>query len=416
MFGRHVFTKDKHSNTGFDMLGIHKDTNSEYNPNGFIRGGIHKGTDDIYDPNCFNMGGIHKDTNDTYNRDGFDKHDIHRDTDNEYDLSGFNMHIIHKDTSDIYNPDGFDVYGIRKDTNDKYDSDGFDVFGRHKDTGLTKKDYKTIDWLPNKNDLIKVYNELSKEKSFTGTASGAVISSNVIKDFAKDIIDGKINNNNNNNNKKIEYNKRLSEYEELLSKGKKGDNKIRLRNYVDDIKYALFGVDQFDEEFKLGEVTPLEVDENKFNINGLDLNGYDKDGFNINGLDENGLDKNGKNINGIEGSWHLEKPNAKRRYNAKGFDKYGFDKDGYNKGGFDEYSFDKDGYNKYNRHRDGDYKKQSGKELRPKGLRSKELDFVVGPTVKKLSVLLSQLYTKNNSKNLKMTQSNCYKNYTIQNK
>ena len=106
---------------------------------------------------------------------------------------------------------------------------------------------------------MKLYDKLEDEKSFTGTASKVVISSNVIKDFAKDIVSGKIN----DNSKKIEYNERLAKYEDLLSKGRKGKNTNILREYIDKIKYALFGVNQFNlhEESKSSEATAPVVDE-----------------------------------------------------------------------------------------------------------------------------------------------------------
>ena len=82
-------------------------------------------------------------------------------------------------------------------------------------------------------------------------------------------------------------------------------------------------------------------------------------------------------------------------YDQYGFDKEGFNKDGYNIYGFDKNGLNKDGLNKYG------YKKSSGKGL----------------NISSLPVLLSKIYTNNNSKELideiKKLVKNLYKNKQI---
>ena len=77
------------------------------------------------------------------------------------------------------------------------------------------------------------------------------------------------------------------------------------------------------------------------------------------------------------------------------YDQYGFDKKGFNKDGFDKNELNKYGLNKYG------YKKSSGKGL----------------NIRSLPVLLSKIYTNNNSKELineiKKLLKNLFKNKQI---
>ena len=82
------------------------------------------------------------------------------------------------------------------------------------------------------------------------------------------------------------------------------------------------------------------------------------------------------------------------------YDHYGFDENGFNKDGYDIYGFDKNGLNKDGLNKYG-YKKSSGKSL----------------NISSLPVLLSKIYTNNNSKELindiKQLVENLYKNKQI---
>ena len=114
---------------------------------------------------------------------------------------------------------------MHRDTNKKYDKDGFDINGINKDTGsfLNKKGYireyisKNIDWLENKYEFLKLYNEIIKNGEFPITANKKVISSKIFKKFVEDILNGKID----NYNKKEEYKKRFYDVEKNLTKSKK---------------------------------------------------------------------------------------------------------------------------------------------------------------------------------------------------
>ena len=100
---------------------------------------------------------------------------LDKDTKNKYDPNGFDIYYTHKDTDDIYDPNGFDVNGKHKDAKNKYDSNGFDINGRHKDTDtfLDKKNViredvsKNINWLKNKGEFLKLYDEIIKNGDFS---------------------------------------------------------------------------------------------------------------------------------------------------------------------------------------------------------------------------------------------------------
>ena len=142
-----------------------------------------------------------------------------------------------------------------------------------------------------------------------------------------------------------------------------------------------------------------------YKINGLDGNGLDENGFNINGLDENGLDENGYNINSIKGT-KKKNPNInikfKRAKHGILYDQYGFDKDGFNKDGYDMYGFNKDGLNKNGFNIYG-YKPKSNKI---KIYKRKFFEDQKGKGFVDLPILLSKMYTHNNSKELKTNIKN----------
>ena len=138
-----------------------------------------------------------------YDLNGFDTNGKHKDTNNEYDPNGFDIYYIHKDNDDIYDLNGFDINGKHKDTSNEYDPNGFDIKGIHRDTStflnkendIRKDISKNINWLKNKNEFLKLYNEIIKNREFAETINKKVISSEIFKVFVEDILNGKINDN-----------------------------------------------------------------------------------------------------------------------------------------------------------------------------------------------------------------------------
>ena len=86
-----------------------------------------------------------------------------------------------------YDLNGFDINGKHKDTKNKYDPNGFDIKGKHKDTDtflnkendIRKDISKNINWLKDKNEFLKLYDEIIENGEFSETINKKVISSNI---------------------------------------------------------------------------------------------------------------------------------------------------------------------------------------------------------------------------------------------
>ena len=118
--------------------------------------------------------------------------------------------------------------------------------------------------MKNKDEFLKLYNEIIKNGEFTETANKKVISSKIFKDFAEDILNGNIKNNNKN---KI-YKKRLDGVENDLIKSKNSKNVNQLIDYLSKIKDSI-KVDEarsFKDEKGKGYVD-LPILLSKLNIN-----------------------------------------------------------------------------------------------------------------------------------------------------
>ena len=74
------------------------------------------------------------------------------------------MNGIHKDTKMFFNKEKF----IRKDL------------------------LNNLNWLENKDEFLKLYDKIIKEKEFTETVNKKVISSKIFKNLIEDILSGKI--------------------------------------------------------------------------------------------------------------------------------------------------------------------------------------------------------------------------------
>ena len=97
---------------------------------------------------------------------------------------------------------------------------------------LSEKTLKNKDEDENKDEFLKLYDKIIKEKEFTGTFNKKVISSKIFKDLIEDILSEEIN----NNNKKEIYKKRLNDVENALTKSKKSKNVNQLNDYLTKIK------------------------------------------------------------------------------------------------------------------------------------------------------------------------------------
>ena len=89
---------------------------------------------------------------------------------------------IDKDTK--YDSNGFDKDCKHKDTKTKYDSNGFDKDGKHKDTGIFLNK-KSINWLKNKGEFLKLYNEIIKNGEFSENINKKIFHRMILKKLWK---------------------------------------------------------------------------------------------------------------------------------------------------------------------------------------------------------------------------------------
>ena len=234
-FDRDGFDINGFDINGFDINGFHKDTKTKYDSNDFDIYGFHKDTESIHDRNGFDRYGINQYTKDRYDRNGFDIYGVNKDTKDKYDRNGFNGYVVNKNTETKYDSNGFD--------RDGFDTDGFDGYyfnrdGFHKDTDIFLNK-KNINWLKNKDEFLKLYNEIIKNGEFSKKINKKNISSYEFKKFMENILKGKVN-----DNKMIEEIKIINEYENNSNNLKENENINKLKNYIEKLKNSIYGKDK----------------------------------------------------------------------------------------------------------------------------------------------------------------------------
>ena len=111
---------------------------------------------------------------------------------------------------------------------------------KHKDTGtfLDKENYirkdisKNINWLNDKDEFLKLYDEIIKNGEFSVNTKNESISSKMFKNFLEDILSGNIK-----ENKAEDYIEGINDIEKKLNKSIKSNENDKLKNYIKEIKY-----------------------------------------------------------------------------------------------------------------------------------------------------------------------------------
>ena len=179
-------TKDELDKTKDELDKTKDDTSKKpYDSHGFDKDGFYKDTNNKHNPNGFNVNGIHEDTNDLFNSNGFNVNSIHKDTDDIYDLNEFDINGKHKDAKNKHDLNGFDIKGIHRATNTFL----------NKENDIRKDISKNINWLKDKNEFLKLYDEIIKNGEFSETINKKVISSNIFKKFLENILSENIKDN-----------------------------------------------------------------------------------------------------------------------------------------------------------------------------------------------------------------------------
>ena len=121
------------------------------------------------------------------------------DTKTKYDSNGFDRHGINQYTKTKYDSNGFDIDGKDEDTESKYNRNGFgrygfDRDGKHEYTGIFLNN-ENINWLKNKDEFLKLYNEIIKNGEFSENINKKNISSYEFKKIIANILNGKVDDN-----------------------------------------------------------------------------------------------------------------------------------------------------------------------------------------------------------------------------
>ena len=117
--------------------------------------------------------------------DDFDESGIHKYTHTKYDFNVFDREGLHKETKDKYNPNGFNINGLHKDTGTFLDKENY----------IRKDILKNINWLKDKDEFLKLYDEIIKNGECSINTKNGSISSNTFKFFLEDILSGNIRDN-----------------------------------------------------------------------------------------------------------------------------------------------------------------------------------------------------------------------------
>ena len=90
-----------------------------------------------------------------------------------------------------------------------------------------------------KNELLKLYDEIIKNGQFSETINKKVILSNIFKHFLENILSGNIK-----DNEAEDYIKGINDIEKKLNTSKKGKKINKLKNYITKIKNSVYKKDK----------------------------------------------------------------------------------------------------------------------------------------------------------------------------
>lgn len=127
------------------------------------------------------------------------------------------------------------------------------------------------------------------------------------------------------------------------------ENEIYEENEVDSEGYDREGYDKngYDREgYDEYGYDEFGYDRDGFDQEGYSQNGYDRDGYDRNGLDSDGYDRYGYDSNGYDKSGYDRGGYNSEGYDSEGYNVDGYDSEGYDKEGYSIAKYDRDGYDK----------------------------------------------------------------------
>ena len=119
---------------------------------------------------------------------------------------------------------------------------------------------KNINWLKDKDEFLKLYDEIIKNGEFSVNTKNKSISSNMFKTFLEDILSGNIK-----DNKAEDYIERINDIEKKLNKSIKSKENDKLINYIEKIKYLVYEKDK--ERIKTDQAKSFKDQKGKGHVN-----------------------------------------------------------------------------------------------------------------------------------------------------
>ena len=127
--------------------------------------------------------------------------------------------------------------------------------GKHKDTGIFLNN-ENIKWLKNKDEFLKLYNEIIKNGEFSERINKKNISSYEFKKIIEIILNGKVG-----DNKIIKKIKTINKIENDLNDLKENENINKLKNYIKKLRNSIYGKDK--EKIKTDQAKSSEDQKEK---------------------------------------------------------------------------------------------------------------------------------------------------------
>ena len=125
---------------------------------------------------------------------------------------------------------------------------------------MSEKILKNIKWLKDKDEFLKLYDEIIKNGEFSVDTKNEPILLGMFKNFLEDILSGNIK-----DNKVKNYAESIDGIEKILNNLIESNNNDKLKNYITKINYLVYGKDK--ERIKTDQGKSFEDQKGKGYVN-----------------------------------------------------------------------------------------------------------------------------------------------------
>ena len=130
----------------------------------------------------------------------------------------------------------------------------------NKEKNIRKDISKNINWLKDRDEFLKLYDEIIKNGKFSVNTKNESISSKTFKFFLEDILSGNIK-----DNEVEDYTEDINNIEKNLNDSIKSKNSDKLKNYIKKINYLAYGKDK--EKIKTDQAKSFKDQKGKGYVN-----------------------------------------------------------------------------------------------------------------------------------------------------